>query len=189
MPVFECSRCNDMTYSAFGGTTHACAICSGTTFRVIEGAFDQARAAPRDLAAGDHSALVYDDPRAVAPFCARYLTQGLDTGERVVAGLPGELDGHVRALLAPDVEVLVEWREPGDIYGQFDADRVATMYDELMADDSRTTRILAGLDGAAVEGLDPVEFDRYERLSHAIISRHAANVVCLYDMTDRKSVV
>src|SRR5688572_12782361 len=145
MPVFECSRCNDMTYSAFTGVTHTCAHCGSATFRVIEGAFDQARAATRDLAPGDHSALMYDDERAVAPFCARFLTEGIDAGERVVAALPGALDEDVRALLAPDVSVLIEWHTPAELYGDFDAERVASMYDEMIARDSRASRILAGL--------------------------------------------
>jgi hypothetical protein len=181
MPVFECARCNDMTYSAFNEALHSCDQCEGGDFRVIEGAFDQAREAARDLAPRDHSVLVYDEPGAVAPFCARYLTEGVNGHERVVAALPGDLGEEVRALLAPDLAVLVEWREPADVYGDFDPDRVAEAYDAMIAAHPSTTRILAGLDRAAAESVTPAEWDRYERLAHAIITSSTANVVCLYD--------
>ena len=181
MPIFECSRCNDMTYSAFSGAAQACAQCGATTLRTIEGAFAEARDSLRDLAPGDHATLIYDDARAVAPFCARYLTEGVDAGERVVAALGDDLRAAVTTLLAPDVAVVVDWHEASDIYGDFDPDRVAASYEERIAAEPRTTRILAGLDGACAAGVEPAEFDRYERLSHRIVTARGANAVCLYD--------
>ena len=43
----------------------------------------------RELGPADHATLVYDDPGLVRPFCARFLTDGVNAGERVVAGSPG----------------------------------------------------------------------------------------------------
>ncbi len=181
MPIFECSRCNEMTYSASFGVFFACAGCGSERRRVVDGGFDEARRMQRPLAAGDHASLVYDDPATVAPFCARFLTDGVIAGERVVAGLQEDLSEAVAALVAPDVELMVEWRDPQAIYGDFDADRVAAMYDALIRAEARTTRILAGPDAASVEGVSADEFARYEALSHAIITEYGATVVCLYD--------
>jgi len=181
MPIFECSRCNEMTYSAsFGTTADACARCGSRRQRVVDGGFDEARRSNRTLAAGDHAALVYDDAATVAPFCARFLTDGVNAGERVVAGLQGDLREAVCALLAPDVELAVEWEDPRSIYGDFDADRVAGSYEALIAAESRTTRILAGPDGESAESIDIEDFARYERIAHGIITAHGAVVVCVF---------
>lgn len=181
MPIFECSRCNEMTYSAFTGAAQPCAQCGSSTVRTVEGAFAEARSSVRDLAPGDHATLVFDDVQAVAPFCARYLTEGLDAGEHVVAALPDDLREAVGDLLAPDVAVMVDWRAASDVYGDFDADRVAAAYEEMIASEPRTTRILAGLDADCAAGVEPAEFDRYERLSHRTVTEYGANVVCIYD--------
>ena len=181
MPIFECSRCNEMTYSASMGAVAACASCGSERQRVVDGDFDEARRSVRGLGVADHATLVYDDVATVAPFCARFLTDGADAGERLVAGLQDDLREAVSALLAPDVELIVEWEDPRSIYGDFDADRVAAMYDALIGGVPRTTRILAGLDGASAEGVDPAEFARYESMAHEIITSRGATVVCAYD--------
>jgi hypothetical protein len=179
MPIFECARCNDMTYSASAGALYPCARCGSATIRVVEGGFAEARTALRDLARGDHSTLVHDDHVAIAPFCARYLTEGVEADERVVAAVRSDLRAAIVALLAPGVLGTVEWQEPGEVYADFDADRVAAMYDEMIGEEPRTTRILAGLDSA--DGVDAGEFDRYERLAHEIVTGRGANVICLFD--------
>jgi hypothetical protein len=181
MPIFECSRCNEMTYSASMGAATACARCGSERQRVFDGGFDEARQTLRTLAPADHATLVYDDPATVAPFCARFLTEGARAGDRLVAGVQDDLREGVSALLAPEVEQTVEWDDPRSIYGDFDADRVAAKYDALIAGESRTTRILAGLDGESAEEVDADELARYEALAHAIITAHGATVVCAYD--------
>ena len=181
MPVVECARCNDMTYSEFNEALHQCTRCNGSHFRVIEGAFDQARAAARELSAGDHAALVHEEPGAVAPFCARFLTEGVNAGERVVAAVPSDLAEEVRALLAADVAVLIEWLWPAELYDDFDPDRTAATFESLISETPATTRVLAGLDRGVAEQVTPAKLDRYERLAHAIITANAANVLCVYD--------
>jgi hypothetical protein len=181
MPIFECSRCNEMTYSASAGVQAACPRCGSKRHRVVEGDFEAARRGMRELGEGDHATLVYDDDGHVAPFCARFLTDGVNAGERVLAGLKPELREAVCGLLASDVELTVEWEEPGSIYGDFDADRVAATYEALVADESRTTRILAGLDEECADGVDSAELARYEEKAHEIITARGATVVCLYD--------
>jgi hypothetical protein len=181
MPIFECSRCNEMTYSAYSGVPHACASCGNGTLRVIEGAFDEARAAPRELAPGDHAYLAYDGAEEAAEFCARYIGEGIARGERVMAAFPGELDAHVRGLLTDEVANAVDWRDTADIYGDFDADRIAESYEAIIAAEDRPVRLIAGPDSAETITLD--EFDRYERLAHSIVCDRGAVAVCLFDAT------
>jgi hypothetical protein len=181
MPIFECTRCNEMTYSASAGVRAECPRCGSERQRLVEGDFEAARRSMRELGAGDHAALVYDDIGLVAPFCAGFLTDGVDAGERVVAVLQPDLRETVCALLASDVELAVEWKEPSSIYGDFDADRVAGTYEALIGGEARTTRILAGLDGDCAAGVEPAELSRYEDKAHEIITARGATVVCVYD--------
>jgi hypothetical protein len=181
MPIFECARCNEMTYSASVGVRADCPRCGSERLRLVEGDFEAARHSARELSAGDHATLVYDDSGLVAPFCAGFLTDGTSRNERVVAAMPADIREATCALLASDVELKVEWEEPSSIYGDFDADRVAASYEALIAGESRTTRILAGLDGECAEGVDPSELSRYEKKAHEIITAHGAIVMCLYD--------
>jgi len=181
MPIFECARCNEMTYSASMGAVTACARCGSERQRAVDGDFDAARHSVRTLGAADHATFVYDDVATVAPFCARFLTDGANAGERLVAGVQDDLRQDVSGLLAPDVEAMIEWKDPRSIYGDFDADRVAAMYDALLGAEQRTTRILAGLDGESAEGLDPDELARYESMAHEIVTSRGATLVCVYD--------
>jgi hypothetical protein len=168
-----------MTYSSYAGVPAECARCGATTLRVLEGAFAEARRQPRDLGPGDHAKFVFDDPSAVAPFCARYLTEGVDSECRVVAALPGDVEEAVRGLLGADVAKRVDWHDSAEIYGDFDAERIVGTYESMIEFEPRTTRILAGPTFA--EGVEPGEFDRYERLAHATAHARGATVVCLYD--------
>ena len=182
MPIFECARCNEMTYSASMGAETACERCGSERQRVIEGDFDQARRRLRTLEAGDHATLVYDSPAKVAPFCARFVTDGVNAGERVVTGLQPDLREAVAALLEPEIELAIEWETPGSIYGDFDADRVAATYEDLIENEERPTRILAGFDEESAEGVSPSELARYEVKAHAVVTRLGATVVCVFDV-------
>jgi MEDS: MEthanogen/methylotroph, DcmR Sensory domain len=181
MPVFECARCNEMSYSASAGSVGSCPNCGSERQRVIEGDFEEARRSLRALGEADHATLVYDDTAAVAPFCARFLTDGVNAGERVVAGTQDDLREAISGLLGPDVELAVEWEDPRLLYGDFDPDRVAATYEALIGGEERTTRILAGLDAQSAQSVDQAELDRYETLAHRIVTDHGATVVCLYD--------
>lgn len=170
-----------MTYSASEGAAGPCANCGSERLRVIEGYFDGARRAPRPLAAGDHATLVYDAPGAVAPFCARFLADGVNAGERVVALLQDDLRDAVTAELGTDVEAAVEWQPAFLIDDDFDAERAAAGYEALITADSRRTRLLAGPDSESTADADVDEFSRFEALAHSIITEHGATVVCVYD--------
>ena len=148
---------------------------------MIEGDFDQARQGVRTLAEADHATLVYDDAVAIAPFCARFLTDGVNAGERVVAGAQDDLREATAALLEPHVELAVEWEDPRSLYGDFDAERVVATYEALISSEEQATRILAGLDGDSARSVEQAELDRYETLAHRVITDRGATVVCLYD--------
>jgi hypothetical protein len=181
MPIFECSRCNEMTFSASMGAVATCTRCGSERQRALDGDFDEARRSGRELGPGDHATLVYDDPATVASFCARFLTDGINARERVVAGVQDDLRQAVSVLLEDDAEPTVEWEDPRSIYGDFDAERVTGKYEGLIAGEARTTRILAGLDGESAAGVAADELARQEVLAHAIITEHGATVVCVYD--------
>jgi hypothetical protein len=181
MPVFECARCNEMTYSASAGAVGACPRCGSERHRVIEGDFDQARRTLRALGEGDHATLVYEEPAAIAPFCARFLTDGVNTGERVIAAVQDDLREAICALLGPEVELTVEWEDSHSLYGDFDPHRVTATYEAMVTSADRTTRILAGLDGESARSVDRSTLDRYETLAHRVVTEHGATVICAYD--------
>ena len=181
MPVFECARCNEMTYSASAGTVGACLHCGSQRQRLIEGDFDHARHGMRELAEGDHATLVYEEAVAIAPFCARFLTDGVDLGQRLITAVQGDLREAICALLAPEVELAVEWEDPRSLYGDFDPDRVAATYEAMVGTGERPTRILAGLDAESAQSVDREALDRYETLAHRIVNERGATVICVYD--------
>ena len=168
-----------MAYSAYAGVPHACARCGNETLRVIDGAFDEARSAARELAPGDHALLAYEESDDVAGFCARFLAEGVAAGDRVMAALPGDLDAKVRSLLTDQVADGVDWHETAAIYGDFDADRITKMYDEIIEAEERPVRLIAGPDRPDTMTRD--ELDRYERLAHELVLDHAAIALCLFD--------
>ena len=143
--------------------------------------FTNARDTTRDLAPGDHASLAFDDPQLVAPFCARYLTEGVDSGQRVMAALSADVRAATEPLLAPDVAVMIEWTDNLAIYGDFEADRVAAGYDAMIGAEPRVMRILAVLDAACAAKTTVAEMDRYETLAHGILTRHGAIGMCMYD--------
>jgi hypothetical protein len=167
-----------MTYSASGGVGGPCGNCGSHRRRVVDGYFDQARRAPRELAEGDHAALIYDDPAIVAPFCARFVADGVSAGERVVACIRDDLREAVSELLGSEVTPAVEWQPPVSIPGDFDPEGQAADYEALITADARPARILAGPEPAS--GVDADDFSRFEAMAHGIIADRGATVVCVY---------
>ena len=148
---------------------------------MLGASFGDARDKARDLAPGDHASLTFDDPEVVAPFFARYLTEGLDRGQRVMAVVSDDVRRATEQLLAPDVRVLVEWTDNIEIYGDFDPDRVAAMYDALIGAEPRVMRILAVFDRACAASTTAEELERYEARAHDILNRHGAIGMCTFD--------
>lgn len=183
MPIFECSQCNEMTYSATEEALRPCERCGSERQRVVEGDFDRARRTRRDLGPGDHAVLVHDDPAAVAPFCARFLGDGVARGERVFAGVPDDLRQAIGAELPAELERAIEWAGSSTFYGDFDAEGVASTWEALVLEEPRGARILAGLDRSRAEGVEAEELARYEAIAHGLITRLGATVLCAFDTT------
>ena len=101
MPVLECSRCNELYYSAHGSTELSCDACECHVWRVFEDEVSFARVSglPRTFQPGDHAALLYTDDAEAADFCADYLREGLSRGERLVIAVASELRDNVTSRL------------------------------------------------------------------------------------------
>src|SRR5919204_3352196 len=102
MPVLECSRCNELFYSASGSTATRCERCGGDVWRVFEDEanFERVAALSRRAQPGDHLAIVYSDPQEAADFCARYVREGIGLGETVVGVVPETLRRALEGRLA-----------------------------------------------------------------------------------------
>src|SRR3954467_10196443 len=98
MPVFECARCNNLTYSASRFASITCDVCGGARHRMLEHAlsFDEAREEPREVAAGDHCCVGYEDAEQAAPLAAHVIRAGLADQALVVAQLAAPLEQAVR---------------------------------------------------------------------------------------------
>lgn len=184
MPVFECSRCNHLTYSASRAVSLHCDVCGASRQRVLEHAFsfDEAREEARPLTAGDHCCVWFDDPEQVAPFCAETIRDGLAKDALVLAYPQPRLEEATRALLDAGERERVVWGEPDEVYGLgWDGDEVVARFREIAAAEDRPIYVL----GASARPLDTLgtadEFRRFERLATEVAVETGMVVVCLYD--------
>src|SRR5918998_5771540 len=94
MPIFECSRCNEMTYSSSQTNVTACAGCGAKRRRIVDNAasFAEAKTVPRAVSYGDHSIAVFDDFKQVAPIAVQFIDQGLLAGGLVMVAVPPALE-------------------------------------------------------------------------------------------------
>lgn len=180
MPVLECSRCNELYYSANGSTEFACDVCGGGTWRLFEDEVSFARVSglARQPQPGDHAALVYTDlPDAVA-FCAGYLEDGVRRGEHLVVAVPQTLREELPVKRLDGALIL----EAEQIYGPvFDPERVAHDFAQTVSDLGGPARLLCGPDGDAAAGIDADRWRRYERIAHELVLTLGHTVLCVYD--------
>jgi hypothetical protein len=184
MPVLECSRCNELYYSAHGSTELACDICDGDIWRLFEDEVSFARVSglPRQPQPGDHAALVYTDPHDAVEFCARYLDEGMRQGEHPVIAVPQTLRDEVLSRLRSDQLESTVVLEAEHIYGPgFDPKGVAEDYAQTARDLGGPVRLLCGPDGDAAAGIDIDEWRRYERIAHEFVLDLGHTVLCVYD--------
>lgn len=183
MPVLECSRCNELYYSAHGSTTLSCDACGGGVWRVFddEVSFARVSALERRAQPGDHAVLVYAEEGRAADFCADYLRDGIARGERIVLAVPDALrDAVLERLSSAELgdALVLDSRE---IYGPgFDPEATAQEYAEL-ARSGGTVRLLCGPDGEAAAEIDAAALQRYERIAHRLIGEFNATALCVYD--------
>jgi MEDS: MEthanogen/methylotroph, DcmR Sensory domain len=180
MPVLECSRCNELYYSAHGSTELACDVCDGATWRLFEDEVSFARVSglAREPQPGDHAALVYTDLQDAVEFCAGYLEGGLRRGEHLIVAVPKTLRGELPKELLGGAVVL----EAEKIYGPgFDPQRVAHDFAQTVRELGVAARLLCGPDGDAASGIDADQWRRYERLAHELVLDLGHTVLCVYD--------
>lgn len=186
MPVFECSRCNNLTYSASRFALLVCDVCGSNRQRILEHAFSfsEARTEPRDLCPGDHCCLSYEHPREAVPVAVRLIRQGLDAGGRVLVYVPGALESAIRAELSGDEQGRVDWGAADDVYGPgFDADDVIARFTALAESEPRTVYLLGGSARPLETLMSREEYARFERRATDVATSTGLVALCLLDRT------
>ena len=184
MPVFECVRCNNLTYSASRFASVDCDHCGADRHRSLDHAysFDEARVAARALAPGDHCCVHFDAPGDVAGLCAQILRAGLADGARLLAHPPGDLRGAIEAELEPGEAAAVEWADPSALYFDgFDADAIVAAFRQVAEAESRPVWVLGGPAACPSTFTTLGEFRRFEQLITDGTAETGMVVVCLYD--------
>lgn len=184
MPVFECARCNNLTYSASRFADLSCDRCGAARHRALDQAFsfDEARTAPRTLSPGDHCCVPFDQPEQVAALCARILRAGVEAGARVFAHPPQRVADAIRSHLSEDEAGSVEWIDSAALYGDgFDPDRIVAAYRSLAASERRPVWVLGGPATSPRSFTTLDAFRRFERLITDGVEDTGMVVVCLYD--------
>jgi MEDS: MEthanogen/methylotroph, DcmR Sensory domain len=183
MPVLECSRCNELFYSASGTNSTQCETCGGHVWRVFddEASFDRVAARPRTSQPGDHLGIVYSDPREAADFCARYVREGLGRGELVVAVLPETLAHALERLLSDRERGQVQFADPTIAYAEFDPPKLIGWYEGVVQSAGGGVRVLAGPDGDSAAQISVDDWRRFEQLIHERVHDLEVTGLCLYD--------
>ena len=183
MPVLECARCNEMFYSASGSTFARCERCGAGVWRVFEdeSSFDRVAATPRRIQPADHAAIVYSDSEEAAAFCGRYVREGLDRDEFVVAVLPEPLRTALDGRLSRRQRGQLRLEEPAVAYGDFEPRRAVAWYEDMMEQADRPMRLLAGPDGDAAARISLPDWRLFERMVHERIVDLGVTVLCVYD--------
>ena len=183
MPVLECSRCNELYYSAHGSTELSCDACGGSSWRVFADEVSFARVAglERGIQRGDHAVLVYTDEQRAADFCAAYLREGLAIGERLIVALPDPLRAMVMDQLAPEELEDALVLDSREVYAT-DFDPEATVHEyEALVRPGDPVRLVSALDPEAANTIDAATFQHYERLAHQLVLKLDATALCVYD--------
>ena len=184
MPIFECSRCNDLSYSSSRENVAACAECHAERKRLIEDAttFAEAKKLPRATSHGDHSIAVFDDFPQVAPIAKQFIEQATLAGGLVIAALPQGLEDLVLELMHPDDCHGISWEPPSDTYGPtFSPQGVIDRFVQIAEDDYRPVYVVGCPDEPIQTFTSREDWILYERLAHDNAVEHAITVLCLYD--------
>ena len=184
MPVFECSRCNNLTYSASRFALLVCDVCGSNCQRVLEQAFSfsEAREEPRELGPGDHCCLSYDSDEQALPHCVRFIRHGIGAGARVIAHVPDPLEAPIREALRPDEDELVDWGTAEEVYGPgFDPVAVIARFVAAAEGEPTTVYVLGG-PARPLESIVSAEgYTRYERMATEAATANGMVVLCLLD--------
>jgi hypothetical protein len=182
VPIFECSRCNHLTYSATTRIELRCGRCGAERLRVLDDpvSFEEARVRPRLVSHGDHASIAFDAPDEVTPILVSLLRTGVGEGAVVHAFLPPDLAGPARERLGEDAAHVV-FADSAEIYGDFDPEAVIGHYRAMVADEDRPIYVAASIDRPVSE-VAPLEvWTAYEERVHELTVELGMVVLCLYD--------
>ena len=184
MPIFECSRCNDLTYSSATTNVAACPDCGAERKRLVHDAssFAEAKAVPRATSHGDHSIAVFDDYEQVAPIATQFVDQATLAGGLVMAAVPDELERLILDRLHPEDQGGIFWEPPSDTYGPtFGPQQVIDRFIEIAESEDRPVFVL-GCANEPIQSFTSREgWVEYERLAHETAVEHGMTVLCLYN--------
>jgi predicted nucleic acid-binding Zn-ribbon protein len=183
MPVLECSRCNELFYSASGATGTRCERCGGNVWRVFEdeASFDRVAERPRTSQPGDHLAIVYSDPEEAADFCARYVRDGIGLGELVLGVLPETLRAALERRLSGRERNQIQLDDAANAYSDFNPRKLIAFYEGIVASAGRNVRVLAGPDGDSAASISPDDWRLFEQLLHERMHDLLVTGLCVYD--------
>jgi hypothetical protein len=185
MPVFECSRCNELSYSSSRTNVAPCAECGAERKRLVDdaGSFAEAKTLPRAVSYGDHSIAVFDDFEQVAPIAVQFIDQAVLSGGLVMVAVPQELEDLIHERMHPDDEAGVFWEPPSDTYGPtFSPDEVVARFEEIAETEERPVFVLGCADEPIQNFTSREGWVDYERRAHEIAVEYGMTVLCLYDV-------
>jgi MEDS: MEthanogen/methylotroph, DcmR Sensory domain len=184
MPIFECSRCNDLSYSSSRENVAPCSECDAERKRLITDAttFAEAKTLPRATSYGDHSIAVFDDYPQVAPIARQFIDQAVLAEGLVIAALPQALEDLVIDLMHPDDCHGISWEPPSDTYGPtFSPRGVIDRFSQIAEDDYRPVYVIGCPDEPIQTFTSREDWVLYERLAHETALKYDMTVLCLYD--------
>ena len=184
MPIFECSRCNDLTYSSSKTNVSACPECGSERKRLVHDAisFAEAKEVPRATSYGDHSIAIFDDFEQVAPMATQFVDQATLAGGLVMAAVPDELERMILERLHPDDRNGIFWEPPSDTYGPtFSPESVVDRFRDIAESEGRPVFVV-GCAQEPIQNFTSAEgWVEYERLAHELAVEYGMTVLCLYD--------
>jgi hypothetical protein len=184
VPVFECSRCNEMTYSSSKTNTAPCPVCAAERKRLVSDAasFAEAKQVPRAVSYGDHSIAVFDDFEQVATLGLDFIRHGRSLGALVMAALPQGLEDLITAPMEDEEIAGIAWEPPSDSYGpMFSPEGVVGRFREIAELEPRPVYVVGCADEPIQDFTSLHGWVQYERMAHETAVEYGMTVLCLYD--------
>jgi DNA-directed RNA polymerase subunit RPC12/RpoP len=184
MPIFECSRCNEMTYSSSKTNSAPCPECGAERKRLVSDAasFAEAKQIPRAVSYGDHSIAIFDEFGQVADLALGFILHGRSVGALVMAALPQELEDMILEHLEDEEIASIAWEPPSDSYGpMFSPETVVTRFREIAELEPRPVYVLGCADEPIQDFTSLEGWVQYERMAHEVAVERGMTVLCLYD--------
>ena len=184
MPVFECSRCNEMTYSSSKTNAAPCPNCGVARKRLVidAGSFAEAKKIPRAFSHGDHTMAVFDDFPQVAELVTGFIRSGLRGDSLVMAALPQGLEDLVLEQLEPSEARVIAWEPASDTYGPlFHPEQVIDRFRQIAILEERPVFVVGCAEEPMQDFTSLHDWVQYERMAHETAVEHGMTVLCLYD--------